>query len=309
MQNDRKTIYKTALVAMLASSLLCASSFLLLSLGFGRGVTAQESRPANGTVDPRHFQYAQSLSAAFRAVAESLRPSVVSISTKTEIAARPRGLPPGFEDLFGLGPEAPRSRETTGMGSGVIVRSDGYILTNNHVVEDATELVVEMFDGRKVKGSIVGTDPETDLAVVKVELKGLRAAKFGSSEEIQVGDWVLAIGSPFGLDQTVTAGIISGKHRVQGIIDGGEGFEDFLQTDAAINPGNSGGPLVNLRGELVGINTAILSKTGASAGIGFAIPESLAQPVLRAIIESGEVPTRLHRRFGRGCHAGLGRAI
>jgi serine protease Do len=142
-------------------------------------------------------------------------------------------------------------------------------------------------------GSIVGTDPQTDLAVVKINLPGLRAAPLGNSDEIRVGDWVLAIGSPFGLDQTVTAGIISGKNRDQDIIANGNGFEDFLQTDAAINPGNSGGPLVNLRGELIGINTAILSRTGASAGIGFAIPVSLAEPVLRSIIETGEV----HRGF------------
>jgi serine protease Do len=171
----------------------------------------------------------------------------------------------------------------------VIVRGDGYILTNNHVVKDADELTVELFDGREVPGKIIGTDPPTDLAVVKIDVPNLRAATFGSSDAIRVGDWVLAIGSPFGLDQTVTAGIISGKNRVQRIIAGGNGFEDFLQTDAAINPGNSGGPLVNLRGELIGINTAILSRTGASAGIGFAIPESLARPVLRSIIDNGEV--------------------
>jgi serine protease Do len=241
-------------------------------------------------LDQQNLVHAEGLSTAFRNVAEALRPSVVSISTRhVEVLGSrlPPGIPPQFQDLFGR--QGPVEREQEGMGSGVIVRPDGYILTNNHVVEDADELTVELFDGRKVPGKIVGTDPPTDLAVVKIDLPGLRAAAIGSSDEIRVGDWVLAIGSPFGLDQTVTAGIISGKNRVQRIIADGNGFEDFLQTDAAINPGNSGGPLVNLRGELVGVNTAILSRTGASAGIGFAIPVSLAEPVLESIIETGEV--------------------
>jgi serine protease Do len=240
------------------------------------------------TVNDRDLVHAEGLSNAFRNVAEAIRPSVVSISTR-QVQSRPQ-LPPGFprfyEDFFG---GRGGSQEETGMGSGVIVRPDGYILTNNHVVEGADELRVELSDGRIVEGKIVGTDPQTDLAVVKIELPELRAAPIGNSDDIRVGDWVLAIGSPFGLDQTVTAGIISGKHRQQRIIADGNGLEDFLQTDAAINPGNSGGPLVNLRGELVGINTAILSRSGASAGIGFAIPVSLAGPVLESIIESGVV--------------------
>ncbi len=278
------------LTAMLAGSLLTG---LLMSLPHGsqRDAFAQDNG-SRALIERQNLSHAEGLSTAFRNVAELLRPSVVSISTRTQLAAQGRrAVPPGYEDFFdrlGVVP-GPQPREANGMGSGVIVREDGYILTNNHVVKDADELMVELFDGRKVSGKIAGTDPQTDLAVVKIDLTGLRAATFGSSEDIQVGDWVLAIGSPFGLDQTVTAGIISGKNRVQHIIDDGNGFEAFLQTDAAINPGNSGGPLVNLRGELVGINTAILSRTGASAGIGFAIPESLARPVLRSIIETGEV--------------------
>jgi len=248
---------------------------------------------------------ADDLSAAFRNVAEVLKPSVVSISTHTAAKVirggrgkqgqRPPGfggqLPPGFEDLFRQFDQMPEGQtpESGGVGSGVIARADGYILTNNHVVEGADELLVELSDGRKVEGKIVGTDPSTDLAVVKIEANNLQPVAFGDSDAIRVGDWVLAIGSPFGLDQTVTAGIISGKNRVQGIVGGQDGFEDFLQTDAAINPGNSGGPLVNLRGELVGINTAILSRSGASAGIGFSIPVSLARPVLDSIIDSGSV--------------------
>ncbi|MEM6978972.1 MAG: Do family serine endopeptidase [Planctomycetota bacterium] len=239
---------------------------------------------------------ANNLSTSFRNVADALRPSVVSISVTSDggrdMAELRRQLPPGFEDFFERRGDPRRGNarpSRQGQGSGVIVRADGYILTNNHVVADAYEVTVELSDGRQAQADIVGTDPETDLAVLRIDLPDLRPVVMGDSEAIRVGDWVMAIGSPFGLDQTVTAGIISGKNRVQGIIENGRGFEDFLQTDAAINPGNSGGPLVNLRGELVGINTAILSRSGASAGIGFAIPVSLANPVLNSIIENGEV--------------------
>lgn len=248
---------------------------------------------------------AQGLSSAFRNVADAMRPSVVSISTEaTSNVARSRGggggippelrrqLPPWLgDDLFRQFEQQQETqpRRQTGMGSGVIIREDGFMLTNNHVVEGTDSVKVELSDGRRLDATIVGTDPATDLAVLKVEATGLSAVTLGDSDAIQVGDWVLAIGSPFGLDQTVTAGIISGKNRVQRIIGDGEGFEDFLQTDAAINPGNSGGPLVNLRGEVVGINTAILSRSGASAGIGFAIPIGLARPVVDSIIESGSV--------------------
>ena len=247
------------------------------------------------------------LSQSFRMVAETMRPSVVSVQTKTAATSgRGRGgmgglppqfrnqLPRGFEDFFGPGFEMPRrdsmpAQPRTGQGSGVVIRADGYILTNNHVLEGADEVIVQLSDDREVIAEVIGTDPETDLAVIKVDAGRLQPVALGSSEDIQVGDWVLAIGSPFGLDQTVTAGIISGKNRRQGIVAGGNGFEDFLQTDAAINPGNSGGPLVNLRGELVGINTAILSRSGGNAGIGFAIPVAMARPVFEAIIENGEV--------------------
>ena len=235
---------------------------------------------------------ADDLSTAFRDVAQSMRPSVVAIRTKTIQTIRGRVLPPGFppefEQFFG-GQTRPRRRESSGVGSGVILRSDGYIVTNNHVVEGADELNVELSGGEIVTGKIVGTDPQTDLAIVKIPRTDLVAVPFGDSDRIRVGDWVVAIGSPFGLDQTVTAGIISGKNRVQDIIADGKGFEDFLQTDAAINPGNSGGPLVNLRGELVGINTAILSRSGGSAGIGFAIPASMIRPIFESILETGEV--------------------
>lgn len=276
-----------ALTTMMIGSLLTALIFMLPN-GLRNSVQAQNraSTPlaaAPPIVNAENLRYAQSLSDAFHNVAETLRPCVVSISTK-QLVLDPRmnRIPPQFRYQFG-------PREQNGMGSGVIVRPDGYILTNNHVIEGADSLTVELSDGQTVSGTVVGADPQTDLAVVKIDAPNLRAVAFGNSDTTRVGDWVLAIGSPFGLDQTVTAGIISGKNRVQAIIADGDGFEDFLQTDAAINPGNSGGPLVNLRGELIGINTAILSKSGASAGIGFAIPVSMAEPVLKSIINNGEV--------------------
>ncbi len=287
-------------LSMMLLGCLLTGVVMSLPQGLRDDVYADQLDAANAA--QHDLAAAQDMSTAFRNVAEAIRPSVVSINTTVKAhpvrsqgrrGTLPPGLPRWLEDeLFQQQFQDRMQPEQTGMGSGVIVRQDGYILTNNHVVNGADELTVELSDGREVAGTIVGTDPETDLAVVKIEMTGLQAAPLGSSDDIRVGDWVVAIGSPFGLEQTVTAGIISGKNRVQGIVNGGNGnrgFEDFLQTDAAINPGNSGGPLVNLRGELVGINTAILSRSGGYAGIGFAIPVSLAKPVLKSIIESGTV--------------------
>jgi len=297
MKNQWKPV-SVALATLWVATLVAG---LVMSLPEGLRDDAYAEQQERAIAARQNLATAQDLSTSFRNVAEALRPSVVSISTSAspnrnaDIQGLPPGLrrqlPPGFEDFFNQTPRrSPGNRpRRLGQGSGVIVRAEGYILTNNHVVEGADQVTVELSDDRKVEAEIVGTDPETDLAVLKIDADSLQPVALGDSDAIEVGDWVLAIGSPFGLDQTVTAGIISGKNRRQGIIENGRGFEDFLQTDAAINPGNSGGPLVNLRGELVGINTAILSRSGASAGIGFAIPVSMAQPVLEAIIESGEV--------------------
>ena len=174
-----------------------------------------------------------------------------------------------------------------GSGSGVIISPDGYILTNNHVVQGADEFKVETSDEQTYKAELVGTDRATDLAVLKIKATGLVAAELGDSDALEIGEWVLAVGSPMGLDQTITAGIISAKGRHIGITNGG--YEDFLQTDAAINPGNSGGPLVNLSGEVIGINTAIASRSGGSMGIGFAVPSSIAKSVLDQILKTGKV--------------------
>ncbi|WP_153557478.1 Do family serine endopeptidase [Roseimaritima sediminicola] len=288
MQNAWKTLSLTLGAALVG----CLLTGVVLSLPTALqhdAVANQTQTPAqdrSAQVENQNNSTAQDLSSSFRNVAEALRPAVVSIHTHaTEQAVR--RVPRGFEDFFGGGRGG--LRERVGLGSGVIVRPDGYILTNNHVVAGTDQLEVQLSSGRRVSASIVGTDPETDLAIIQIEGDDHPFAKMGDSEAIRVGEWVLAIGSPFGLEQTVTAGIISAKNRVQGIVGEGEGFEDFLQTDAAINPGNSGGPLVNLRGEVVGINTAIESRSGGSNGIGFAIPSAMAIPIVNSIIESGSV--------------------
>jgi serine protease Do len=186
---------------------------------------------------------------------------------------------------------APRDRRSLSLGSGVIISSDGYIVTNNHVIGEnvrasSTEVTAALPDKREVRGKIVGTDPATDIAVVKVNVAGLPALPWGDSGQLKVGEWVLAIGSPFQLSQTVTAGIVSATGRAQlGFAD----YEDFIQTDAAINPGNSGGALLNTRGELVGINTGIFSQSGGYQGIGFAVPSNLARKIVSDLISFGEV--------------------
>ena len=197
-----------------------------------------------------------------------------------------------FEFFFGNGggfqQRTPQPR--VGSGSGVIISTDGYIVTNNHVVENSDELEVTLNDNRKFPAKIIGTDPSTDIALIKIEAKDLKTLPFGDSEQLKVGEWVLAVGNPFNLNSTVTAGIVSAKGR--GIMSGGSDrnkIESFIQTDAAINPGNSGGALVDARGQLLGINTAIYSRSGGSLGIGFAIPISIVQEVMNQIIRQGRV--------------------
>ena len=253
---------------------------------------------------------AHHLSSAFRTVAEELLPSVVSIENRPAVASKwnsqskpqpsqggmrsenPfRGTP--FEDMFrgmergvpNMGPGRSAPAPQGGIGSGVIIDSSGVILTNNHVVAGGGEVTVRTHDGREFVATNVWTDPKTDLAVVKVDASDLSAASLGDSDRVSIGDWVMALGQPFGLESTVTAVIISAKHRGIGIT----ARENFLQTDAAINPGNSGGPLVNLRGEVVGINTAIHSRSGGNEGIGFAVPSNLARWVGDQLVDSGTV--------------------
>ncbi|HYA38141.1 MAG TPA: DegQ family serine endoprotease [Candidatus Methylomirabilis sp.] len=219
---------------------------------------------------------------------EHVVPGVVNISTRTRIRVQENPLmrDPFFRQFFDI-PNVPREREEQSLGSGVIVDAKrGYILTNNHVIAKADEISVTLRDGRKYKAKLVGTDPASDIAVIHIEADNLTAVALGDSGQLRVGDFVVAIGNPFGLGQTVTSGIVSALGR-SGL--GIEGYEDFIQTDASINPGNSGGALVNLQGQLVGINTAIVGPSGGNVGIGFAIPVNMARQVMAQLIEYGEV--------------------
>ncbi len=218
---------------------------------------------------------------------ERTMPAVVNISTVTRIEATEHPLlrDPFFRQFFDI-PQH-RQREESSLGSGVIVdAARGLALTNHHVVAKADEIRVTLHDGRTLKADLVGADPETDVAVLRLPAQGLTALPIGDSDQLRVGDFVVAIGTPFGLRQTVTSGIVSGLGR-SGL--GIEGYENFIQTDASINPGNSGGPLVNLRGELVGINTAILAPGGGNIGIGFAIPIAMARSIMDQIVDHGSV--------------------
>ena len=265
---------------------------------YGPGV-----QPASRTLPPAAASL-QNLSEAFASVAEHVKPSVVYIKSgrKPEAMAQrgPRGprngprmeVPPGFEPFFrGLPPmQEPRFQE--GSGSGFVVSKDGYILTNNHVVEGSDQVTVRLLDRREFKAKIVGTDPNTDLAVLKIDVKNLVPAPLGNSSAARVGEWVLAVGNPLGdnLTFTVTSGIISAKGRSLALPGQSDRtIQDFIQTDAAINPGNSGGPLVSVQGEVIGVNSAIASQTGYYSGYGFAIPIDLARRVMDQIISEGRV--------------------
>ena len=219
---------------------------------------------------------------------KKVSPAVVNIATRGTVRERgPLYDDPFFRRFFDMPPEGGRTRPFQSAGSGVIVDARaGYILTNAHVVENAREITVTLQDGRDLKADVVGSDKDSDVAVVKVKPDGLSQVALGDSTKIEVGDFVVAIGNPFGLQHTVTSGIISGLSR-SGINP--DGYEDFIQTDASINPGNSGGALVNLRGELIGINTAILSRSGGNIGIGFAIPVNMARSVMEQLIKFGSV--------------------
>ena len=235
------------------------------------------------------------ISEAFRAVAKRVKPAVVAIGVSQTVSPQrpaPFGPDDFFRRFFGQEPdengrEGPmRKFQRQGLGSGVIVDADGYILTNNHVVAEADEIMVHLADGREFKAKVIGTDPPTDVAVIQIKAERLPVAQLGNSDKAEVGDLVLAIGSPFGLEQTVTFGMISATGRGGvGITD----YENFLQTDAAINPGNSGGPLVDMRGQVIGINTAIASRSGGYMGVGFSIPANLAADVMKRIRETGKV--------------------
>jgi serine protease Do len=289
-------------------------SIVLVSAGFAAGLvltgrmrTASESRaevdalaqtpaPARSNAAPAAApSSAVNPGPDFTRVAAQAVKGVANISSITVVRQRQTSPFPddeffryffGDSDMF-----APRDRRSMSLGSGVIISADGYIVTNNHVIGEnvraaATEVTASLPDKREVRGKIIGTDPATDIALVKVNVAGLPAVPWGDSAALKVGEWVLAIGSPFQLSQTVTAGIVSATGRAQlGFAD----YEDFIQTDAAINPGNSGGALLNTRGELIGINTGIFSQSGGYQGIGFAVPSNLAKRVVSDLMAYGEV--------------------
>ena len=248
--------------------------------------------------------HAKAAPESFANLAEQLLPSVVNISTTQVIEGRsgmefPK-LPPGspfedfFKEFFDRNQPEQRSRKATSLGSGFIIGEGNYVVTNNHVIQDADEITVILHDNTRLKAELVGRDPKTDLAVLKVKPETKQnGVEFGNSDNSRVGDWIMAIGNPFGLGGTVTAGIISARGRD---INSGP-YDDFIQTDASINRGNSGGPMFNLKGRVIGINTAIFSPSGGSVGIGFAIPSSVAEPVIRQLIKHGQV-----RRGWLGVH-------
>ncbi len=231
---------------------------------------------------------------AMAEVTAAVKPAIVNISTTRTIKVSGGGDPffddPFFKrffgEQFGRQRQQPKEHKSAGLGSGVIVSSDGYIITNSHVIKDADEIKVTLTDKKEFTGRVIGSDPKTEIAVVKIDASGLPTVSWGNSDALQVGEVVLAVGNPYGLNQTVTMGIVSALGRANvGIAD----YEDFIQTDAAINPGNSGGALVNIKGELVGINTAIYTTSGGYQGIGFAIPSNMVKSIMDSLIKTGKV--------------------
>ncbi len=294
----RKGLSTAVVLAVLA--LVGLTIAIVATVGVGQDGTSQVRLAlAKAVVSP------QDLSRSFRGVAKKTFPGIVSIRTESKVSQVSNGLggglgiPPEFEQFFKNSPELkrffdeqrsprmPRGRHhrALGQGSGFIISEDGYIITNNHVVNGADRIVVKLHNGKEYEAVDVKTDPRSDVAVIKIDAKNLHALPLGDSDKIEVGDWVLAFGAPFGLEQSITQGIISAKGRGPGINE----RENYLQTDAAINPGNSGGPLVNLNGEVVGINTAISSRSGGYDGVGFSIPINMARWVANQLLEHGHV--------------------
>ena len=300
---------KSSHLLTLAAALAMASSFGIVAAGMFSGSKVEASDSSGvPAINPKTTAFANSLSDAFEAVDKADRGAVVNIQVIKKIPQAqgvnpggPMQLPPGFRKMlppgaFPLVPSNPGPEIIYGTGSGVIISSTGYIVTNNHVVSDATKITVTLADHRRFKGTVVGTDPKSDLAVVKIKAKNLPFLKFADSRHVHVGQWVIAIGSPFGFTQTMTQGIISAKGRtnVNVIAENdpklaGLTYSDYLQTDAAINPGNSGGPLLNLQGRVVGINSAIATNTGSFNGIGFSIPSNEVKYVVHALLKYGKV--------------------
>ncbi|MSU51524.1 MAG: DegQ family serine endoprotease [Opitutus sp.] len=275
---------------------LWAASVLALAGAFAAGAQSANST-AKPAVEVKRSTQAVNRgpleTGSFSSVVKRVAPSVVKITTSTKarkVAANANQFPgfdnPAFRQFFGgLVPQIEQPPQS-GLGSGVIISADGYIATNNHVIQGADEVIVAFDDGRELKAKVVGRDPQTDIAVIKVAAEDLPAITFADSSKIEVGDRVLAIGNPFGIGETVTTGIVSAKGRRAGL---GLDYEDFVQTDAAINPGNSGGALVDVEGRLIGINTAILSRNGGFQGVGLAVPSNLVNQVVDGLVKNGKV--------------------
>jgi serine protease Do len=289
--STRLTVGVAAIVAFIGG-LVVAGGFNLTPFGY--------AQQAGGGAKPPQaaVQQVTDASNAFVAIAEHVTPAVVSIQMERQArpAKVPRGgqqVPPGMEDFFKqFDPRQQQQQPMEGSGSGFLVSQDGYILTNNHVVADADKLTVTLLDKRVFKAKVIGRDPTTDVAVIKIDGTGFPTINLGNDENSRVGEWVLAVGNPLGLDFTVTAGIISAKGRsgqLRNLYASQYAIVDYIQTDAAINPGNSGGPLVNSHGDVIGINSAIASGTGYYSGYGFAIPISLAKTVMNDLIQYGHV--------------------
>ena len=277
------TNWKTRRIGWLAACMLCVGA--MAAAGFA-------SDPPAGPASSQDIAVAESLSRVFRHVGEMLEPTVAHVETTREVTMQPFAQMPGNpfgDDLMKrfFGQDIPRKFSEHGLGSGLVVDPDGYILTNNHVVSGAGKITVKLFVAGPAEydAKLIGADPDTDLALIKIEATGLQAATFGDSSKMEVGDWVIAVGNPFGLDHTVTTGTVSAMGRRIGLAT----YENLIQTDAAINPGNSGGPLANIHGEVIGITNAITSPSGAFAGIGMAIPSNTAKKVLAALRTKGKV--------------------
>lgn len=298
--NYSRARFGAAVVVAFFCGLIFASGFDLTRFGWAQGkVNGGANKPTAAEVAP-----AADLESAFEAVADHARPAVVSIETEHFARTRPTSrlrrqggqqLPPSIEDMLrGFDDRQPSDQPEEASGSGFIVSPDGYILTNNHVVADADKVTVTLFDKTTYNAKIIGKDPTTDVAVIKIDGRNFPTVNLGDDAKARVGQWVLAIGNPLQLNFTVTAGIVSAKGRNQAALLNPNGqnpyaITDYIQTDAAINPGNSGGPLLNIRGDVIGINSAIMSGTGYYAGYGFAIPVTLAKQVMDDLIKYGKV--------------------
>ncbi len=278
-------------VGLLAAAISALYDYRLRHGGLNLAARATPEKytlASNPSVDPKTVGTLDAISRERRSLVTSVIPSVVSIRTSKRVPIRRQYMDP-FEFFYRNSRQFRNRREEemvqNSLGSGVIVSAEGHIITNNHVVDQVDEIEVQMHDGRTRKARLVGADAQVDLAVLKVDEPGVKPLKFGDSDAVQAGDFVLAVGNPFGFEETVTDGIISSKGRPNRV----DGFGDFLQTNAAINPGNSGGPLINLRGEIIGINTAIISRSGGSQGIGFAIPSNSVKNALESLLKHGRI--------------------